>query len=362
MTVIAHTPHPITLVDDLFVHARRSFPVPLSLVIITDENVMPLCQPLYEQLCSSGHHCHMITIPAGEKSKSWETYLAIQKQLIDKQCSAHTLCLAIGGGVVLDLAGFVAATYCRGIPLILIPTTLLAMIDASIGGKNGINLHSIKNKIGSFYLPQDVWLCLSFLESLPDKEKRQGIAEAIKHAYVMTPALLPFLYDLNLFSSAGLKDFILMNCRMKADLTHRDPKDQGVRKILNFGHTIGHALETLSQGSLSHGEAISIGMAMELHCSIQKEIADIALLERLCFLLQIWHLPTTPTDLPFSYSPDLLFHAMTHDKKNLSYERISLVMVKDIGVVQHCQGTYCHTIDKQEFFTCFAQPFKPLPS
>jgi 3-dehydroquinate synthase len=215
--------------------------------IVTDNNVARLYGNLLEQ-----HR--FVILDAGEQSKSVENYLKVAELIKDEE-----RIISLGGGMVGDLAGFVASTYKRGIGLIHVPTTLLAMVDSSIGGKNGVNLGLKKNCLGTIYEAENILLDLSFLDTLPEKEFKNGTAEIIKYAFVMEPKLIEKLK--NGLKKSNLKE-IVNNCRkIKMEVVKKDPLDKGVRHILNFGHTIGHAIELLL--GLSHGEAISIGMVKE---------------------------------------------------------------------------------------------------
>lgn len=243
----------------------RNFGLMGKCAVITDQNVGKIYgKPVLQSLKRAGFDAVLVTIPAGEKSKS----LAIVEKCYD-QLAAHRLerksfIVALGGGVVGDLAGFVAATYLRGIPFVQVPTTLLAQVDSSVGGKVGVNLKAGKNLVGAFYQPRHVLCDLTALQTLPDREFRAGLAEIIKYGII---------YDFALFERLGrdlkqilkrnpkvLSDLVARSCEIKAEVVGQDETESGLRAILNFGHTIGHGLEAISRyGKYLHGEAISIG-------------------------------------------------------------------------------------------------------
>jgi 3-dehydroquinate synthase len=235
-----------------------------KLVIITDSNLEnTLGKMLQETLLARGLSVEMLVFPAGEAHKTRETKAQLEDQLLKKKYGRDTCIIALGGGVVTDLAGFVAATYCRGIPVIYVPTTLLAMVDASIGGKTGVNTPEGKNMIGCFYQPLSVFMDVHTLVSLPEKEWANGIVEMIKHSVITDEKLfyrlkneLPKILKRD---SQFLIEMIYASCEIKKHFVEQDEKDLGKRKLLNFGHTIGHAIESIEQCHLSHGESIQCG-------------------------------------------------------------------------------------------------------
>lgn len=218
-------------------------------VIITDENLARVYPPLL-----MGREC--IVIKSGEESKSLNTYFEILNRLKEPE-----RIIALGGGVVGDLAGFVASTYKRGIPLIQIPTSLLAMVDSSLGGKTGVNLNEKKNYIGTIYQSEEVLIDTDFLNTLPADEFENGVAEIIKYAYLFNNPSLERLQNKLSPTDKDLQEIIFSCCKNKAEIVQQDELDRGLRHILNFGHTIGHAIELLY--NLKHGRAISIGMVKE---------------------------------------------------------------------------------------------------
>ncbi|GBE20147.1 MAG TPA: 3-dehydroquinate synthase [Candidatus Pacearchaeota archaeon] len=267
--------------------------------VITDSNVMKRYG-----LFVLGN---VFVIDAGEKSKSFENYQKIAENLADVDAEKI---VAFGGGVVGDLAGFVASTYKRGINLIHVPTTLLAMVDSSIGGKNGINLGKRKNYIGTIYQPEEVLIDTSFLQSLPLWEFRNGVAEIIKYSSVFEkPSLERLERGINKEDS-DLQNIITECCKVKTEIVKRDPQDRGFRHTLNFGHTIGHAIELIY--ALSHGEAISIGMVKELELGNKLELVTKNKIEKVTRIIEANGLPTK---LPPNYDVEKILNLINYDKK-----------------------------------------------
>lgn len=227
---------------------------------------------LKQSLESFGIEAELIPFPAGEIYKNRETKQSLEDILFQKKYGRDTCLIALGGGVVTDLVGFLAATYCRGIPVIYVPTTLLAMVDACIGGKTGINTPFGKNLIGTFTQPAAVFIDPATLNSLPDNEFNNGVVEMIKHGIVADSTLFSNLQEewLKIKNKEPhfLIEMIYTNCLIKKKIVELDEKEQGLRQLLNFGHTIGHAIEVLEDYQVSHGEAVAIGMLVESYLSM----------------------------------------------------------------------------------------------
>ena len=233
--------------------------------VISDRNVAPrYAQAALLSLTNAGFSPLLITVPAGETAKSMTQVQACYDQLAKHRLERKSFIVALGGGVVGDLAGFVAATYLRGIDFVQVPTTLLAQVDSSVGGKVGVNLKAGKNLVGAFYQPRLVLCDLEALKLLPPRQFRSGLAEVIKYGIIYDAALFKRL-ELNLLrvlrqDEDTLAEIVARCCQIKAEVVGQDEKESGLRAILNFGHTIGHAIEAISgYGAYLHGEAISIG-------------------------------------------------------------------------------------------------------
>ncbi|MBI3052281.1 3-dehydroquinate synthase [Candidatus Woesearchaeota archaeon] len=236
--------------------------------VITDSNTEGLFSRKVLDALEKAHvAAELVSIKPGEAGKSRDTKALIEDELIMNGFGRDTLIIALGGGVVGDLAGFVAATYCRGVPYIHVPTTLLSMVDSSIGGKTGVDTRHGKNLIGAFWQPKAVFSDLDFLETLPAREMGSGLAECIKHAMIADKKLFEYLErDIEKVLAKdknALMEAISRCAAVKSAIVMKDERESMLRKALNYGHTIGHAVEQLSSYTLSHGEAISIGMAVE---------------------------------------------------------------------------------------------------
>ncbi len=241
-----------------------------NLIIVTDDNVNRLyAEKLCKHLKKIDKNCKIISFGHGEADKTLNTIEEIAEQLSANNYSRDLCVVGFGGGIATDIAGFIAATFCRGVSLIQIPTTLLAMVDASIGGKNGVNTRYGKNLIGTFYQPKAVIIDITVLQTLDKRALNNGIAEMFKHAAIFSDQYFDFL-DENLERILDLDLEVLMtaiikSCEIKRMIVQEDKYDVGVRNILNYGHTVGHALEMATEHELMHGEAVAYGMIAEAH-------------------------------------------------------------------------------------------------
>jgi 3-dehydroquinate synthase len=276
-----------------------------------------------------------VVVPAGETAKSLSTVQACYDKLAKHRLERKSFVIALGGGVVGDLAGFVAATYLRGIPFVQVPTTLLAQVDSSVGGKVGVNLPAGKNLVGAFYQPRLVLCDLKTLSTLPPRELRAGLAEVIKYGIIYDRDLFARLErDLNKLlklNPKALSEIIARCCEIKAEVVSQDETESGLRAILNFGHTIGHGLEAISQyGKYLHGEAISIGQVAAAELSAALSGLPQLDVERISDLFRRSNLPTS-VELN-QREMKQLFAAMRLDKK-VSDGEIKFVLAKRIGEV-----------------------------
>lgn len=304
--------------------------------IITDTNVgKRYAKPAYESLLKAGFEPVLVIVPAGETAKSLRTVQTCYDQLAVHRLERKSFILALGGGVVGDLAGFVAATYLRGIAFVQVPTTLLAQVDSSVGGKVGVNLKAGKNLVGAFYQPRLVLCDLDTLKTLPEREFRSGLAEVIKYGIIYDATLfarleneLPKILKRN---SQTLTDIIARCCEIKAEVVAQDETESGLRAILNFGHTIGHAIENISgYGKFLHGEAISIGQIAAAKLSNAMTGLAKPEAERVQTLFQRAGLPTQIKLT--GRQREKLLAAMRLDKK-VSGGDIKFVLAKRIGQV-----------------------------
>lgn len=325
---------------------------PPEIAIISDDCVASLFgQDLYQRFLSVHPHTFLITFPSGERYKTRKTKEEIENQLFEKGVGRKGLIIALGGGVVTDIAGFVASTYCRGISYLSVPTTLLGMVDASIGGKNGVDLPYGKNLVGTIYQPQKIVIDVSTLEFLPDREFSCGIVEAIKHALIGNRSYFEFMERqvdaLFRREKTALHTLIYESCKIKAAIVTEDEMEMGKRKWLNFGHTIAHALEVATDYQLHHGEAVAIGLLTEMFIATEQGILSTSVLNRVERLLYECRLP-----LRFDYFSSkeefiqVCLRALTADKKSFQ-RKPRFVMIDDIASPLSFEGSYCNILDEQ---------------
>jgi 3-dehydroquinate synthase len=276
-----------------------SLPQATSALIVTNETVAPLYEArLAGALRQRYPKVHTVVLPDGEVHKNWSTLNLIFDALLQHGCDRKTVLFALGGGVVGDMAGFAAASYMRGVPFVQVPTTLLAQVDSSVGGKTAINHPLGKNMIGAFYQPQQVICDLGTLGTLPARELSAGLAEVIKYGPISDLEFLAWIEDnidgLMARDPGLLAHAVVRSCEIKAWVVGQDERETGVRAILNFGHTFGHAIEAgLGYGEWLHGEAVGCGMVMAAHLSQRLGGIDTAFVERLTHLIRRAGLPVT---------------------------------------------------------------------
>jgi 3-dehydroquinate synthase len=288
-----------------------------SFGLVTDEVVRPLvAEPLRDQLRSNSIDTTLIALPPGESAKTIGTVLDLCQQLLVQGFDRRSLLLAVGGGVVGDITGFAAAIYMRGIPYIQVPTTLLAQVDSSLGGKTGVDLPSGKNLLGAFHQPRLVLSDLDVLTTLSSDARRDGFAEVIKAALIEDPELFSMLEkegaDLLDTGNPLLETIIAKAREVKCRVVKRDEHESGLRRILNFGHTLGHALEAAANYNISHGQAVAIGMGLAVRLSRQWAGLSNDNADRALDLIQKLGLPT---DIPQNIDPETLLVPLEKDKK-----------------------------------------------
>jgi 3-dehydroquinate synthase len=306
-----------------------------TLLIVTDQHVAPLyLDLLVTQLAAAGYHVTTSVIEAGEQSKSLAVYERIMTEAIEAGLDRKSALLALGGGVVGDLAGFVAATYMRGIDFVQLPTTLLAH-DSSVGGKVAINHPLGKNLIGAFHQPRMVLYDTAALQSLPKREVAAGFAEVVKHGLISDETFVQWLEEhaeeLWQLQAEYVAEAIHRGCAVKAAIVSADETEQGQRALLNLGHTFGHALEALHDyARLNHGEAISIGMCLAAKTAERMGLAEPGVYERTASVLRRFRLPT---QWPDTCDPVQVLAVMKRDKKTVS-GKLALVLPRAIGRVE----------------------------
>lgn len=322
--------------------AKKLFTGRGLVVVIADEKVTPHSRAVARSFTQAGFRTDLITLPSGENTKRQEIISGIYDRMVELQADRRTLIVAVGGGVTGDAAGFAAATYNRGLPFLQVPTTLLADVDSSVGGKVGINHPQAKNLIGAFHQPIGVVIDTDALSTLPDREFRSGLAEVVKYGVILDGEFFAELERdvaaINAREEGVLRRIIARSCRLKADVVEQDEFERtGLRAVLNYGHTFGHAFEALcGYGELLHGEAVAIGMvyASRLAERLGRIIADdTARQVRLLAGLQL------PTALParLSLDPEEVLARMRLDKKSVG-GALRLVLPTRIGHVELVDG------------------------
>ena len=301
-------------------------------VVVTNTVVAPLyLQTLETQLHALGKTCSAVILPDGEVYKNWDNLNLIFDHLLAHKCDRKTTLIALGGGVIGDMTGFAAATYMRGVPFVQVPTTLLSQVDSSVGGKTGINHPLGKNMIGAFYQPQAVIADTATLNTLPDKELSAGLAEVIKHGAIIDATFFAWLEQnmskLRAKDPQALAHVIARSCEIKADVVRQDEREGGLRAILNFGHTFGHAIEAgLGFGTWLHGEAVGCGMVMAAELSFRLGYIDFVSKNRIKQLVEAAGLPVVAPDL----GEQRWLELMEVDKKNEGGQ-IKFILLKPLG-------------------------------
>ncbi|AIQ45198.1 3-dehydroquinate synthase [Paenibacillus sp. FSL R7-0273] len=323
--------------------------------VITDSSVEPLYgRPLLELLLQNGFAAELFSFPAGEKSKTRETKARLEDELLSRSYGRDSCIIAVGGGAVTDLAGFLAGTFGRGVPSLNYATTLLAAADASVGGKTGVNTPVATNLIGVFHQPRKVYIDLAAWCTLPVREFRSGLAETIKHACLADAGFFRYLEEHigKVVSPDGqlildpeiCEQIALHNCRIKYEVVQQDEHESNLRQILNLGHTAGRALEAVSGYELLHGEAVSVGLVIQARLGVKLGYMTGGEAERVVKLLQQAGLPT---ELPASITNRMLVDKMYTDKKVRS-GRIRFVFQEGIGAMKTFEdGSFSVPVDEE---------------
>ncbi len=313
-----------SLVHSLHMDGRK-------ICLVSDSNVAPLyAKEVLGLLEKEGFFCVSFTFPAGEASKNLDTVAALYEFLIENSFDRNDVLFALGGGVTGDLTGFAAATYLRGIRFVGMPTSLLSMVDSSIGGKTGVDYKAYKNMVGAFYQPSAVYINVSALGTLPEREFLAGMGEVVKHGFILDKVYHDFLkenMDKILAKDATvLREMIYGSLCIKRDVVERDPKEKGERALLNFGHTIGHAVEKLNEFSLLHGECVSVGMVAAAELSVLRGHLSKEEANEVKKLLHSFGMKTTVSPLE---RQTLL--SVCHRDKKADGAKIKFVLLKEIG-------------------------------
>ncbi len=305
-----------------------------NIFIIVDSNTNEHCLPIFLPNLETDLTIEIIEFDAGEENKNIETCVQIWSVLTELKADRKSLVLNLGGGVVTDLGGFIASTFKRGVEFIHIPTTLLAMVDASVGGKNGVDLGSLKNQIGVINVPKMVLIDTQYLQTVPQNEMRSGLAEMLKHGLIYDLDYWNTFTNLDAFDFADFDSLIYRSVEIKNEIVMQDPTEINIRKSLNFGHTLGHAIESYflendSKKTLLHGEAIAAGMILESYLSWQKGFLKYEEYSQIKTCIKHIY-----EDIIFNQKDiDPILDLLVHDKKN-EYGEIQFVLIERIGKIK----------------------------
>ena len=297
-------------------------------VIIVDENTHDACLESLLLAFPELQNAEIILLPAGEENKTMEVVYQVWSALLEYRIQRNDLILNLGGGLVTDLGGFVAATFKRGIDFIHIPTSLMAMVDAALGSKTGIDVNDVKNAVGTFSAPKAIFIDPAFLETLPAQEIFNGFAEMLKHALILDETYWNHLKGLHNDEELTTSENILRSIELKKEVVESDPHESGRRKLLNFGHTFGHGLESyfLSRKPIDHGHAVALGMIAEAYVSFKRQVLTHGAYQEIeQVLISIFPMPPIPEE-----AFEEVMNHMKNDKKNAG-NRINFVLLKSPG-------------------------------
>ena len=325
--------------------------------LVSDSNVAALYgESTILQLMEAGLSAELFQFEAGERSKSRTTWSELTDRLLDAGFGRDSCLIAMGGGVTGDLGGFVAATYMRGIPVVQVPTSLVAMIDASIGGKTGVDVEAGKNLVGAFHAPNLVVADPNVVATLPSAERAQGMIEAVKHGAIMDEAYfdeldreMPALLD---GETAALERAVARSVELKSAVVSEDEREGGRREILNFGHTLGHAIEAACSFRVPHGTAVACGMILEARLGASLGMTDPAVVER---LEQVLARVGLPTDIPDGAASDDIMTYLASDKK-VRHGLMRFVFLSRIGAVHIAGGSWSQPVDEEVVLGLLEQP------
>jgi 3-dehydroquinate synthase len=329
-------------------------------IIVADEHVRGTIGAQVESsLRNQGIRTNVLQVASGEGNKSLTVLAQLWSDMLHAKSDRKSVVVAIGGGVVGDLAGFAAASYTRGLRFVQVPTTLLAMVDSSVGGKTGINLPEAKNMIGAFWQPHAVWIDPVCLNTLPAREYLSGLAEVVKYGVILDESFFQYLEEhverivASERSPEHIEHIVRRSCELKAQVVSHDERETlGLRAILNYGHTFGHAIEaTTSYGRYLHGEAIAIGMTMAGRLALRLGLWEAKFLDRQTKLLQRMGLPTTFSGV----EPEALIAAMQMDKKT-EHGKLNFILPRRLGYVETVVG--CKVEDIIESIRITSPPFQ----
>lgn len=315
--------------------------------VISDRTVADLYgERVAASIEEAGPSADLFTFPPGEASKTRETWSRLSDELLEAGLGRDGAVVAVGGGVTGDLAGFVAATYLRGIPVVQVPTSLVAMIDASVGGKTGVDVPAGKNLVGAFHAPRLVAADPETVRTLPVEERAQGLVEAVKHGAILDEGYfheleeaLPALLEGDVEASTSA---VLRSVELKGDVVERDERESGLRQILNFGHTLGHALEAASEYGMPHGTAVGLGMVLEARLGERIGVTEAGTARALARVVKALGLPLRP---PAGVEPGRVLELTRADKK-VRRRRVRYVLLARIGAVAGAQRQWSREVEE----------------
>ncbi len=302
--------------------------------IVADSNTAPLyLDEVKNSVAGVFEEVHSFVFPAGEASKTLDTVQDLYEELIRDHFDRKDLLIALGGGVVGDLTGYAAATYMRGIDFVQVPTTLLAQVDSSVGGKTGVDFRSYKNMVGAFLMPQLVYMNISTLLSLDEEQFACGMGEIIKHGLIRDKDYYEWLKDnasdIEARDLEAISYMVSVSAKIKRDVVQEDPKEMGIRSYLNFGHTLGHAVEKLSGFRLYHGQSVAIGMAAALYLSMKQGRISSEEMKEALNVIEGYHLPVKiPSNI--TMTPEEVLAASKSDKK-MAGSKVKFIVLDSIG-------------------------------
>jgi 3-dehydroquinate synthase len=342
----------ITIGNGIFADTINSYLNNLSpskIAVVTDSNIDNIYGDFLNDIFKE-FSCVKAVFPAGEENKKMDTIMSLFSQLAQANLDRKSLMIAFGGGVTGDMAGFLASIYMRGIPFIQVPTSLLAMVDSSVGGKTGVDTPEGKNLAGAFYQPQSAIIDVGFLTTLPEIEFINGLAEIIKHSFIKSRDYFGFLSS-NKDKILRKDEEILIqviekSCGIKARVVELDEKEAGLRQILNFGHTIGHAIENASDYKIPHGFSVALGMVAEAYIAVEKAGLKKSIFDIIVDTLKKFELLRFLPDIK-SINKEKIRSSLFMDKKNKS-GKINIVLLEDIGNVFDKDGKFSFSVSVDE--------------
>ncbi len=350
MQAIQTSAYPILFNEECYAYLQQTItPDKYSKAfVIADTNTSQVCLPNFLAQFATDVEIEILEIDAGEENKTIETCINAWHALTELEADRKSLIINVGGGMVTDLGGFVASTFKRGIDFINMPTSLLAMVDASVGGKTGIDLGVLKNQIGVINMPIAVLVDIRFLETLPQEQMRSGLAEMLKHGLIVDKAYWKQFLDLSSLSTDDLSALIHHSIVIKNNITEEDPTEQNVRKLLNFGHTLGHAIESYfldnqSRPALFHGEAVAIGMILESYISFKKDLLTLNEYGEIKEVISSIYGVTLFTNEDI----ESIINLMVHDKKS-EFGEVQFVLLEGIG-----RAKFNQPVEKELIFNAF---------